>query len=126
MRILSIIITLFLVIACGQKEQGAQKAEEAVAQTDVKTNLDLHQHDSAIVMHADSLYACPMNAEYVTSDPDARCVLCEMKLKPSANVKTDKDLAKIEMYTCPMHPQYLTSSATDHCPICEMKLQKVN
>ena len=86
----------------------------------------MHEHDSTVVMQATELYACPMDAEYITSDPDARCVLCEMKLKPIAEVKTEKNITEITMYTCPMHPEYMTSEATDRCPLCEMKLESVS
>jgi len=128
MRYIIFILLLTGIFSCGQKTESQPAGNQADKSSEkiVQTNLDLHQHDNSLTMHRDSLYACPMGAEYVTSDPDAHCLLCKMELAPAADVKTDRDLAHLEMYTCPMHPDYVTSAATDRCPLCKMKLEKLN
>jgi len=122
-----LLASLFLIAACGGKEEAKTETQkETVEQsTEVKSNLEMHEHNAALTMHADSLYACPMDAEYVTSDPDAPCVHCGMKLKAADMVKTDKNIQAQAAYTCPMHPEYVTSEATDRCPLCEMRLEPV-
>ncbi len=118
--------------ACGSDE-GKEKSHDMSSmehnmdgeKMEHKNNLAVHQHDSTMVMHADKLFACPMDAEYVTSDPDASCPKCEMYVKPIAEVKADYDPKAHELYTCSMHPEFITSEATDQCPICEMKVTKV-
>ena len=132
MKIFSLILFagLIAVAACSKKDQTQTeqqtKAQVQAQQTEEpKNNIVVHTHDESVEMSADSLYACTMNAEYVTSDPDTRCTHCEMPLKPLEEVKTDKDIAKMQMYSCSMHPQYVTSDPNDQCPICEMKVTAV-
>lgn len=123
------LITITLA-GCGQKndtQESATQKQPAQEQMQMaqKNNLALHKHDENIKLAADQLYACTMDAEYVTSDPDTRCVKCEMELKPIAEVKPDFDTKQAELYTCSMHPEFVTSEATDQCPICEMNVRKI-
>lgn len=128
MKTLSLIFvaTLVLFSACSKSEHADDHEHTADMQhaEQAKNNLALHQHDENIALSADSLYACPMDAEYVTSDPDTRCTNCEMEVKPIEEVKADFDAAEAEMYRCSMHPEYVTSDPNDQCPICEMKVAK--
>ncbi len=119
--------------ACGSKEGKEDKHDMSSTEHKMdgdqemapKNNLAVHKHDSTSELHADKLYACPMNAEYITSDPDASCPKCEMYVKPIAEVKPDFDAKSAELYTCSMHPEFVTSEAGDQCPICEMNVTKV-
>ena len=121
---------LLTVTACSKKDEG-QSAQQSKAQVETQqaegpqNNLALHSHDESLQLSADRLYACPMDAEYITSDPDTRCTHCEMPLKPIEEVKTDKDIASVKLYSCSMHPEYVTSDPNDQCPICEMKVAPV-
>lgn len=73
----------------------------------------------------DRLYACPMHPKFLTTDPDARCPVCEMKVVPTKELKEKINLEKVEFYTCPMHPEFLTTDPDARCPECGMKLEKV-
>ncbi len=71
------------------------------------------------------LYTCPMHPEFLTTDPDARCPICEMKVVAAKGLGDKVDLEKAEFYTCPMHPEFLTTDPDARCPECGMKLEKV-
>jgi Cu(I)/Ag(I) efflux system membrane fusion protein len=73
----------------------------------------------------DKLYACPMHPEFITTDPEAKCPICEMKVVPAKELEGKVDLEKAEFYTCPMHPDFLTTDPEGRCPECGMKLEKV-
>jgi multidrug efflux pump subunit AcrA (membrane-fusion protein) len=73
----------------------------------------------------DKFYACPMHPEFITTDPEARCPICEMKVVPAKDLEGKVDLEKAEFYTCPMHPDFLTTDPEGRCPECGMKLEKV-
>lgn len=73
----------------------------------------------------EKLYACPMHPHFLTTDPEARCPECGMKLVPALEIKEKIDLHHIEFYTCPMHPEFLTTDSAARCPECGMKLEKV-
>ena len=99
-----------------KQQQNSQ--EQLVKQT--QNNLELHQHDATIQLNSETLYACPMNTEYLTSDPDTRCTKCGMHLKPLQQVNASYNIASAKLYSCSMHPEYLTSEETDRCPMCGM------
>jgi len=61
------------------RETQAQKAEEVVVKERKKEPED-HQHEKS-EMDADQLYACPMHPDFLTTDKDARCPECGMKLE---------------------------------------------
>lgn len=88
-----------------------------------------HTHEpagaSAAGIDPSRLYVCPMHLEVLTTDPETRCPVCEMKLVPLEEFEGEVDLDKGEFFTCPMHPEFLTTDPKARCPICEMKLEKV-
>lgn len=72
-----------------------------------------HVHDAAT-----DTYQCPMHPQIVSTDPNATCPLCGMKL-----VKT-KPIAK-QPFVCPMHPQIISEDPNAKCPLCGMSLVPV-
>lgn len=90
-----------------------------------KEKADTLKKEGQAVLDADRLYACPMHPEFITTDPDARCPECEMKVVPFKELDEKIDLEKAEFYTCPMHPEFLTTDPNGRCPECGMKLEKV-
>lgn len=108
-----------------------ERSQEAASEA------EMHQHESASDKHSQEikvlsseekvavqLYACPMHPEFITSDPDASCPECGMRLVKIEELKDKIDLDKIEFYTCPMHPDFLTTDKNARCPECGMKLEK--
>jgi RND family efflux transporter MFP subunit len=76
-------------------------------------------------MKADQLYACPMHPGFITSDPDAECPECGMKVVRVEELGDKVDLEKAQFYTCPMHPEFLTTDKDTRCPECGMNLVPV-
>lgn len=74
----------------------------------------------------DKLYTCSMHPDFLTTNPEARCPECGMKLIPASEIKEQIHLEKAEYYTCEMHPEFLTTDPEARCPECGMKLKKVN
>ena len=84
-----------------------------------------HSHETASMeTKGDSLYACSMHPDYITSDPDGRCPDCGMKLTPVSELGENVKLDKATFYTCPMHPEFVTTDPDGKCPKCGMKLGK--
>ena len=73
----------------------------------------------------DKLYACPMHPDFLTTDPDASCPDCGMKVVPARTLGDKVKLDKVEFYTCSMHPEFLTTDPNGRCPECGMKVEKV-
>ena len=73
----------------------------------------------------EKFYTCPMHPDFITTDPEARCPDCGMKLIPVTEMEDKVDLENAEFYTCPMHPGFLTIDPDGRCPDCGMKLEKV-
>ncbi len=76
-------------------------------------------------MNPEKLYACPMHPGFITTDPEARCPDCGMKLVSVTELEGKVDLENAEFYTCPMHPEFLSTDPDGRCPECGMKLEKV-
>ncbi|MDH5743710.1 MAG: efflux RND transporter periplasmic adaptor subunit, partial [Candidatus Aminicenantes bacterium] len=111
--------------AQAQKKQPASEKEESKDHTH---SADEHTHEAQKTEHKidiDRFYACPMHPEFLTTDPDARCPDCEMKVVPLKELEVKVNLEKAEFYTCPMHPEFLTTDPDARCPECGMKLEKV-
>jgi len=99
------------------KQRDTSKMKMEQPDDSKKTNLELHEHNAELELDQKKMYTCPMHPEFMTSDPDARCPFCGMKLNAMAKMEnTDK------LYTCTMHPEYVTTESQDRCPICEMRL----
>jgi len=64
-------------IAKMRKVQSQKKEEEAVEE---KEGWGLHEHDIS-EMDLKRLYTCPMHPDFLTTDKDARCPECGMKLE---------------------------------------------
>ncbi len=79
---------------------------------------------SGAAVDPDKLYACPMHPGFITTDPEAPCPECGMKLVPFKELKEKVDLVKVEFYTCEMHPEFLTTDAQGRCPECGMPVVK--
>ena len=126
MRIIIVLLLGLSLAACGQKQPAQEIATTPEKSEQPKNNLALHQHDPANQMEAEKLYACPMNAEYVTSDSDTKCTRCEMDVKPLAELQVPEEVRAQPTYTCAMHPEFVTSDSADQCPICEMNVTLVN
>lgn len=105
--------------------------------TRVSSETEGHDHEPASEEHSQEsqiqsseerisvqLYACPMHPEFITSDPDASCPECGMRLVNIEELEDEIDLEKVKFYTCPMHPDFLTTDENGRCPECGMKLVK--
>jgi len=111
-----------------QKENQQTKSgccNHDVNKTAMGNSASLQPHNIKIALHADSLYACPMGAEYVTSDPHKRCAKCGMMLKPGRTFDRGQDLKSKARFSCPMHPEFVTSDENDLCPFCQMKAKAI-
>ena len=111
--------------AQAQKKQPASEKEES---KDHAHSAYEHTHEAQKTEHKidiDRFYACPMHPEFLTTDPDARCPDCEMKVVPAKELEEKVNFDKAEFYTCPMHPEFLTTDPKAQCPECGMKLEKV-
>ena len=67
---------------------------------------------------APTTYACPMHPDQTSTDPDAKCSICGMKMQP---VSQDAQ----QTYACPMHPDQHSTNPNDKCAICGMKYEPV-
>jgi len=74
---------------------------------------------------AAKLYACPMHPDFITTDPNANCPDCGMKVVPVKDLGNKVNLDKADFYTCAMHPEFLTTDPDGRCPECGMKVEKV-
>lgn len=83
-----------------------------------------HSHETATV-DPDRLYVCPMHPGFMTTDPEAPCPECGMKLVKLTELKDKAEIGALTFYTCPMHPEFLTTDPEGRCPECGMKLEKV-
>jgi len=111
--------------AQAQKKQPASEKEES---KDHAHSAYEHTHEAQKTEHKidiDRFYACPMHPEFLTTDPDAKCPDCEMKVVPAKELEEKVNFDKAEFYTCPMHPEFLTTDPKAQCPECGMKLEKV-
>lgn len=99
-----------------EHSQGDSNVDKAMKQADN----DGHQHKD----HEHGLYACSMHPDFITSDPDARCPECGMKLTPIAELGDKVKVDGTVFYTCPMHPDFVTTDPDGRCPECGMKLEK--
>lgn len=126
----------------GEPENSSQDQHEHTMNLDkstkeVSSEADRHKHEPTADAHSQEsqvqsseekisvqLYACPMHPEFITSDPDASCPECGMRLVKIEELEEKIDLEKVEFYTCPMHPDFLTTDKDTRCPECGMKLVK--
>ncbi|MFC2157811.1 efflux RND transporter periplasmic adaptor subunit [Acidobacteriota bacterium] len=111
-------------------EPGEEKPQTEDAETQVHEHgEEEHQHEGETVekskIDPEKLYACPMHPEFITTDPNAKCPICEMDLVKLSELDEKVDLDNVEFYTCPMHPEFLTTDKDGRCPECGMKLEKV-
>ena len=98
----------------------------AESETAMKMEMqDVFGEMSGFAVDPDKLYACPMHLSFVTTDRDARCPECGMKLVPFKELEKKVDLKKAEFYTCEMHPEFLTTDPKGRCPECGMNVVKV-
>lgn len=66
-----------------------------------------------------------MHPGFMTTDPEAPCPECGMKLVKLTELKDKAEIGALTFYTCPMHPEFLTTDPEGRCPECGMKLEKV-
>jgi Cu(I)/Ag(I) efflux system membrane fusion protein len=86
-----------------------------------------HKKEETVKLQVDpaKLYACPMHPDFITTDPNANCPDCGMKVVPVKDLGDKVNLDKVEFYTCAMHPEFLTTDPDGRCPECGMKVEKV-
>jgi len=126
----------------GEMEKSSQDQNERIMNPNESTKVvsseaEMHQHEPTDEAHTQEsqvqsseekisvqLYACPMHPEFITSDPDASCPECGMRLVKIEELEEKIDLEKVEFYTCPMHPDFLTTDKDARCPECGMRLEK--
>ncbi len=78
-------------------EKEAKGGERPMEQTVEDTEKgDALKKGDRIVLDANRLYACPMHPEFITTDPEARCPECEMKVVPFKELEKKIDLEKAE------------------------------
>ncbi|MBD3415283.1 MAG: efflux RND transporter periplasmic adaptor subunit [Candidatus Aminicenantes bacterium] len=110
-----------------QEEHGIE-SQENVLKTGTQQTLG-HSHEEQksekIELDVDKLYACPRHPEFITTDPNAKCPECGMKIVAVKELGDKVDLDEAQFYTCPMHPDFLTTDKDARCPECGMKLEKV-
>lgn len=111
--------------AQAQKKQPVSEKEESKVHTHSADKHALQTQETDQKIDIDRLYTCPMHPEFLTTDPDARCPDCEMKVVPAKELEEKVNFDKAEFYTCPMHPEFLTTDPDARCPECGMKLEKV-
>ncbi len=112
--------------AQAQRTMEASAGEEA-EHTHVDEAEDTHEGEGQEMqkMDPEKLYACSMHPDFITTDPDAICPECGMKVVPVSELENEVDLEKAEFYTCSMHPEFLTTDPDGRCPECGMKVEKV-
>jgi len=102
----------------------AQKTMEVSAEEEVAHSHEGEEHEMQ-TMDPEKLYACSMHPEFITTDPDAICPECGMKVVSVTELEGKVDLENAEFYTCSMHPEFLSTDPDGRCPECGMKLEKV-
>jgi hypothetical protein len=100
-------------MSCPMKSDDASKGTES---KDSKcpmnsTSKDSESKDSDQVQA--QVYSCPMHPEMISTDPDAKCPECDMKLQAA------------DLYACPMHPDQMSTDPDAKCKVCEMKMEPV-
>jgi hypothetical protein len=79
---LSLAILLAVIVVGCSKNQGDRKTEAAKVsgsqqgvESDKMNAVDSLQN---VLLNAPALYVCPMHAEFVSADPNAKCPICGM------------------------------------------------
>ena len=108
------------------KEMKMEKTEKSDQTLQPKQGQETETASKDNVMNAEQLYACSMHPDFITSDPNARCPECGMKLTPVSELKDQVNLDQAKFYTCSMHPDFVTTDANAKCPECGMKLEPKN
>ncbi len=79
----------------------------------------------AAVFTAEHLYTCPMHAEVITDNAEAKCPLCNMKLMAMTEEKV-LELRNSEPRGCPMDPIVASNTnQVERCPMCKMNLSEI-
>jgi hypothetical protein len=114
MRYIFTISAVFLLIACGQKEDNQA---ETVPQEQHMMSSDLEPMEDEQLIY----YTCPMEEhKHVHSAEQGKCTKCGMDLV--AGVVTDT--TRMEYYGCPMEiHSHIRSDESGTCEECGMKLK---
>lgn len=102
-----LLIAAISIMWIGCADKPADKSEPAPA---------VSADEAPVVTAAE--YVCPMHPDERSTDPDATCGICGMKLEPGDEVMKDK-----MMYVCPMHPDERSTDPDATCGICGMNLE---
>jgi Cu(I)/Ag(I) efflux system membrane fusion protein len=59
----------------------------------------------------EATYACPMHPDQTSTDPNAVCSICGMKMEAQ-----DQGTEQAQVYSCPKHPDFVTTDPEAKCP----------
>ena len=83
-----------------------------------------HHAGAATAQTGSTAFVCPMHPRVTSSDPNAKCPECGMKINKPVKPAASKPSTGAQLHVCPMHPKVTSTDPNAECPECGMKINK--